>query len=606
MANASTRDRLTLKEACEWASSYLGRQVTLNNISYLIQYAKIHTYDREGNLKTDSNGDKRISLHELKQYYDRSGKEKRWKELLGEDINWNLSFDSFRESERTKHVHRLHQYKGKFIPQLVEYFLDSHINDFKKDVFFHIGDIILDPFVGSGTTLVQCLELGMHSIGIDVSKFNCMISEAKVQKYDLHKLGKALRRAAKETEAFSKARFWYEDENDIDQLLSSFNAKYYPNPEFKFLLGYMHEFEGKVENEVLELSKDASLDRPKIVEEVLGKHKDKIVSLEEQIAGLARRTSAPIEFGISQKNIENLGNEFADKYAEIALKELNNRIPRKKQMKLSFMSEEALANSPFLSRWFTERQRAEMQYYIDQINREDDPKIQDVMRIVLSRAARSCRATTHIDLATLIRPQAEPYYCRKHFKICRPVTTIIRHLNRYTEDTIERIREFDNLRRNAFCEAINDDSRTADIFDNIARRNKDFYRILEKKKIDGIFTSPPYVGQIDYHEQHAYAYELFNIDRKDEQEIGKQTNGTGKKAQSDYIAGISAVLLNVRRFLRKNAHIFIVANDSKYLYPTIAKASGLEVVEVFRRPVLNRTERDKQPYSESIFHLMFN
>jgi len=606
LANASTRDRLTLKEACEWASSYLGRQVTLNNISYLIQYAKIHTYDREGNLKTDSNGDKRISLHELKQYYDRSGKEKRWKELLGEDINWNLSFDSFRESERTKHVHRLHQYKGKFIPQLVEYFLDSHINDFKKDVFFHIGDIILDPFVGSGTTLVQCLELGMHSIGIDVSKFNCMISEAKVQKYDLHKLGKALRRAAKETEAFSKARFWYEDENDIDQLLSSFNAKYYPNPEFKFLLGYMHEFEGKVENEVLELSKDASLDRPKIVEEVLGKHKDKIVSLEEQIAGLARRTSAPIEFGISQKNIENLGNEFADKYAEIALKELNNRIPRKKQMKLSFMSEEALANSPFLSRWFTERQRAEMQYYIDQINREDDPKIQDVMRIVLSRAARSCRATTHIDLATLIRPQAEPYYCRKHFKICRPVTTIIRHLNRYTEDTIERIREFDNLRRNAFCEAINDDSRTADIFDNIARRNKDFYRILEKKKIDGIFTSPPYVGQIDYHEQHAYAYELFNIDRKDEQEIGKQTNGTGKKAQSDYIAGISAVLLNVRRFLRKNAHIFIVANDSKYLYPTIAKASGLEVVEVFRRPVLNRTERDKQPYSESIFHLMFN
>jgi len=65
------------------------------------------------------------------------------------------------------------------------------------------------------------------------------------------------------------------------------------------------------------------------------------------------------------------------------------------------------------------------------------------------------------------------------------------------------------------------------------------------------------------------------------------------------------VLLNVKKFLRKDAHIFIVANDSKYLYPTIAKASGLEIVEVFRRPVLNRTERDKQPYSESIFHMMF-
>jgi len=604
-ANALTKEFLTLKEACEWASSYLGRQVTLNNISYLIQYAKIHTYDREGNLKTGYNGDARISLHELKQYYDRSRKEKRWKELLGEDINWNLSFDNFRESERTKHVHRLHPYKGKFIPQLVEYFLDSHINDFKRNVFFHSGDIILDPFVGSGTTLVQCLELGMHSIGVDISKFNCMISEAKVQNYNLNKLSNALHKAAKETETFSKARFWYEHEDVIEQLLSSFNTKYYPNPEFKFLLSLVREFEGKIENEALELSKDASIDRPKIVEEVLSKHKDEIVYLEEQIAGLAGRTSTPIQFSISEENIKNLGNEFADKYAEIVLKELEKRIPRKKQMKLSFISEEAFANSPFLSRWFTERQRAEMQYYIDQVNREDDPKIQDLMRIILSRAVRSCRATKHVDLATLIKPQAEPYYCRKHFKICRPVTTIIRHLNRYTEDTIKRVREFSNLRRNVFCEVINDDSRTVDILNYIARRNEDFYRILEKKKIDGIFTSPPYVGQIDYHEQHAYAYELFNIDRKDEQEIGKQSNGMGKKAQSDYIAGISAVLLNVKKFLRKDAHIFIVANDSKYLYPTIAKASGLEIVEVFRRPVLNRTERDKQPYSESIFHMMF-
>lgn len=36
----------------------------------------------------------------------------------------------FQESEGTKHVHRLHPYKGKFIPQLVEYFLYSHTNEF--------------------------------------------------------------------------------------------------------------------------------------------------------------------------------------------------------------------------------------------------------------------------------------------------------------------------------------------------------------------------------------------------------------------------------------------------------------------------------------------
>jgi len=41
----------------------------------------------------------------------------------------------------------LHPYKGKFIPQLVEYFLDSHTDEFKKEVYFHKGDIVLDPFV---------------------------------------------------------------------------------------------------------------------------------------------------------------------------------------------------------------------------------------------------------------------------------------------------------------------------------------------------------------------------------------------------------------------------------------------------------------------------
>ena len=37
----------------------------------------------------------------------------------------DLSFEDVREYERTKHVHRLHPYLGKFIPQLVEVFLKN-------------------------------------------------------------------------------------------------------------------------------------------------------------------------------------------------------------------------------------------------------------------------------------------------------------------------------------------------------------------------------------------------------------------------------------------------------------------------------------------------
>ncbi len=82
----------------------------------------------------------------------------------------DLSFAGVREYERTKHVHRLHPYLGKFIPQLVEIFLRHY---FKK------RDSILDPFMGSGTTLIEANVLGIHSAGVEISLFNCLIAEIK-------------------------------------------------------------------------------------------------------------------------------------------------------------------------------------------------------------------------------------------------------------------------------------------------------------------------------------------------------------------------------------------------------------------------------------------
>jgi DNA modification methylase len=308
-----------------------------------------------------------------------------------------------------------------------------------------------------------------------------------------------------------------------------------------------------------------------------------------------------------------LVNDFTSKYSRVTLEALHHELNTKpKQVQTTLYSEEsetseindALSQSIFLQTWFVPRQRAEMRYYLKQIESQEDNEVRNLMKIILSRAARSCRATTHSDLATLQEPQFGPYYCRKHYKICRPVTTIIPHLRRYTKDTIKRLKTFSGLKQEVFAEIINADSSAVDIFSSIKASNPSFFRILEKQKIAGVFTSPPYVGQIDYHEQHAYAYELFQIKRRDEFEIGRKKNGVSKKAQDDYVKGISGVLSNVARFLKDDAHVFIVANDQRNLYPEIASQSGFAVIDTFRRPVLNRTERDKQPYAESIFHMM--
>jgi hypothetical protein len=69
-----------------------------------------------------------------------------------DELNLNWRERDLPEKERTKHVHRLHPYLGKYIPQLVEIYLRK---------YFKPGQTVLDPFCGSGTTLVQANELGI-------------------------------------------------------------------------------------------------------------------------------------------------------------------------------------------------------------------------------------------------------------------------------------------------------------------------------------------------------------------------------------------------------------------------------------------------------------
>jgi DNA modification methylase len=117
---------------------------------------------------------------------------------------------------------------------------------------------------------------------------------------------------------------------------------------------------------------------------------------------------------------------------------------------------------------------------------------------------------------------------------------------------------------------------------------------------DGVITSPPYPGLIDYHEQHRYAYELLGLDDRRERELGAAARGTSKAAIGEYVVGIAAVLARAKASLRPGAPVCIVVNDRRELYPEILERAGLRLDARLERHVNRRTGRRAGEYFESI------
>ncbi|MDR3306681.1 MAG: site-specific DNA-methyltransferase [Endomicrobium sp.] len=520
-----TIEYLTVKKASLWATDYIGKEVTTSNISYLIQYGRI--------AKVGHNGSTQIPKSELVKYYCSLNKsrETAWKEKLGKDLNWRLSFDNLKESDTTKHIHRLHPYKGKFIPQLVEYFLDNHTDTFKTEKYFNKNDIVLDPFCGSGTTLAQANELGLHAIGIDVSSFNAFISNCKITEYDIKNLEEQINQITIKLYAKVKLLKSIDFENTLAEKLKQFNDKYFSVPEFKY----------KIRQNLIDENK-------------YGAEKEK------RFLPIYKKLIADYKIALLKKNPKT-----------------------------------------FLEKWYVKNIQNELDFVFDEIKTVKDANIKKILALILSRTMRSCRATTHSDLATLVKPKSTTYYCSKHGKICKPIFSIMKWWRSYSKDTVKRLKDFEKLKTNTHQYCLTGDSRTINIASELSKKQKDFAQVLQKQKISGIFSSPPYVGLIDYHEQHAYAYDLFGFERKDELEIGPLFKGQGKDALKSYVEGISNVLNNCKKYLKDGYNVFLVANDKYNLYPEIAKKAGMKIVNQFKRPVLNRTEKDKGAYSEIIF-----
>ena len=91
-------------------------------------------------------------------------------------------------SKNASLTHGLHRFAAKYISRIPAWVLEQ---------FASKNDVVLDPFCGSGTTLVEALLRCKLSIGIDCDPMACLISSAKtsdVTHARIHTLGQQIRR----------------------------------------------------------------------------------------------------------------------------------------------------------------------------------------------------------------------------------------------------------------------------------------------------------------------------------------------------------------------------------------------------------------------------
>ena len=82
----------------------------------------------------------------------------------------------------TTATHGLHRFPAKFVPQVPRWALSAFASD---------SATVLDPFVGSGTTIVEALGFPVTAIGLDIDPLACAIASAKTSPPPVDQLERA-------------------------------------------------------------------------------------------------------------------------------------------------------------------------------------------------------------------------------------------------------------------------------------------------------------------------------------------------------------------------------------------------------------------------------
>lgn len=139
----------------------------------------------------------------------------------------------FREADTKEFTHGYNTYPAMMIPQVAR----TLIEEYKPEGKFNL---LFDPYMGSGTSLIEANIIGVDSIGTDINPLARMIAEAKVTHYDSeeiselikkisNKCSKYKRKLVKNTDfsRISNYSFWYNEESlyklsYLSQIVDSF------------------------------------------------------------------------------------------------------------------------------------------------------------------------------------------------------------------------------------------------------------------------------------------------------------------------------------------------------------------------------------------------
>ena len=67
-------------------------------------------------------------------------------------------------------THGVHKFPAKFFPELPRYLISKYSK---------LGDVVIDPMCGSGTTLLESILQNRHAVGVDIDPIAKMISKVK-------------------------------------------------------------------------------------------------------------------------------------------------------------------------------------------------------------------------------------------------------------------------------------------------------------------------------------------------------------------------------------------------------------------------------------------